>query len=52
MTKKELESKSSIDLIIEILQEKRRHLTPDSPLGVRIDDITSILYWNRKIEEE
>ena len=52
MTKKELEEKTDVDLVLMILSERKRHVTPYSPLGVRLDSIISKLYWERKIENK
>ncbi|SEP82184.1 hypothetical protein SAMN04487977_101527 [Treponema bryantii] len=51
MTKKELEEKSDVDLVLMILSERKRHVISYSPLGVRLDSIISKLYWERKIED-
>lgn len=52
MTKKELEEKTDVDLILMILSERKRHVCPYSPLGIRLDNIIWKLYSDRKIEEE
>lgn len=44
MTNKELKTKNDIEIIIDVLEERRRHLIPYSPFGIRLSNIISKLY--------
>lgn len=50
MTKKELEAKSDIQLLIDIVAERKRHVVSYSPIGLRLMSILQKL-WDGKIKE-